>query len=85
MEGIENILRVGARKLDARLYANLVEEAGGLDKLEMLQHHENIDVYRKAVNIVREFFDNDEMDADQDDDNALQSNGQPKQPAKFYF
>jgi len=38
-------------------YAQLVDEAEGLDKIEELQNHTNEDIYDKAVNILETFFD----------------------------
>lgn len=63
LEGIENILRVGqneAAKSDStNHFAELVEECGGVSKLEMLQQAENIEVelYEKAGQIVKNYFE----------------------------
>ena len=38
----------------------MIEEAGGVDKLEQLQNHDNSDVYRKALEMVERFFNPDE-------------------------
>lgn len=38
----------------------MVEECGGVDKLEELQNHENMDIYKKALEIVERFFSADE-------------------------
>lgn len=66
MEGIENILRVGridaeANEDNVNKYAELIEECSGLDYLETLQQHDNEEVYNKAVNILKEFYDSDEQ------------------------
>lgn len=41
-------------------YAQLVEDAEGLDKVEALQDHPNEDLYEKAVHILETYFDIDE-------------------------
>ena len=38
-------------------YANMVDEAEGLDKIEDLQNHEQEEIYDKAANILEAFFD----------------------------
>lgn len=63
LEGIENILRVGAneaQKTNGRnQYALYVEECGGVDQLELLQQMENVEVeiYEKAAHLVKKYFD----------------------------
>jgi len=66
LEGLENILKVGEQ--DAKnsagrnQFADLVEEAQGLDKIEQLQVHQNIDIYEKAVKILENYFAAQEED-----------------------
>ncbi|EIE22441.1 importin alpha [Coccomyxa subellipsoidea C-169] len=63
LEGIENILKVGEAEKElagpsgVNAYANLVDEAEGLDKIEDLQNHANEEIYDKAANILEAFFD----------------------------
>lgn len=65
LEGLENILRVGERDKEDKNselneFARLVEAAGGLDKIEALQTHNNEEVYEKAVRLLEVFFAADE-------------------------
>merc|ERR1719419_1648080 len=68
LEGLENILKVGEgdkTRTDGRnLFAQKVEECGGLDSLENLQAVESIDdeVYQRLIIIVRKFFGGEDQD-----------------------
>lgn len=89
MNGLENILRVGqmeahkdgaAKGANANPYAVLVEECGGLDKIEFLQQHENTEVYVKAYEMIEKYFGGGEEEREdaalaplvQDDQQAFQ-------------
>ena len=61
LEGLENILKVGACDQDemgttVNPFAAAVDEAGGLEKIEMLQQHPNNDIYEKAIKIMEAYF-----------------------------
>ena len=44
-------------------YALFVEEAGGMVTIHNLQQHDNIEIYRKAYNIMDKYFpDDDDVD-----------------------
>ncbi|KAJ0250117.1 Importin subunit alpha-3 [Hirschfeldia incana] len=66
LEAVENILVVGeALKSsgltgDENLFAALVEEGGGLEKIENLQTHDNDEIYQKAVKILEKFWTEDD-------------------------
>ncbi|CAF0823214.1 unnamed protein product [Adineta steineri] len=58
--GLENILKLGAaeakRTNGPNPYAIMIEECFGLDKIEYLQSHENIEIYQKAFHIIETYF-----------------------------
>jgi len=65
LEGLENILKIGeqdAKNTGRNHYADIIEEAQGLDKIEQLQVHQNIDIYEKAVKILETYFAAQEED-----------------------
>uniref|UniRef100_A0A0A9XP06 Importin subunit alpha n=1 Tax=Lygus hesperus TaxID=30085 RepID=A0A0A9XP06_LYGHE len=67
LNGLENILRLG--ETDAKThgtvnpFAVIIEECYGLDKIEFLQSHENMEIYQKAFDIVDRYFGSEEDDA----------------------
>lgn len=71
LEGLENILKVGEAEKnlgtsgDVNLYAQMIDDAEGLEKIENLQSHDNNDIYEKAVKILETFWleDDDEESA----------------------
>lgn len=67
LEGLENILKVGENDAHntngINKFATLVEEAEGLDKIEILQRHHNHDIYEKAVKILENYFAAEEEDS----------------------
>ena len=70
LDGLDNILKVGESDKQTagpgaiNKYAQYVEEAGGMVTIHNLQQHDNIDIYKKAFNIMDKYFpDEEEMDA----------------------
>ena len=63
---MENILRLGEQESKetgtANPYAVIIEEVFGLDKIEFLQSHENIEIYQKAFDIIERYFGTEEED-----------------------
>eukprot|EP00088_Acartia_fossae_P056957 TRINITY_DN663_c0_g1_i10.p1 TRINITY_DN663_c0_g1~~TRINITY_DN663_c0_g1_i10.p1 ORF type:complete len:543 (+),score=153.26 TRINITY_DN663_c0_g1_i10:47-1675(+) len=68
LNGLENILRLGEQEAKTtggpNPYAVIIEEVFGLDKIEFLQSHENIDIYKKAFDIIERYFGTEEEDKD---------------------
>ncbi|PPR95175.1 hypothetical protein GOBAR_AA25503 [Gossypium barbadense] len=69
LEGLENILKVGEAEKnlghtgDVNLYAQLIDDAEGLEKIENLQSHDNNEIYEKAVKILETYWVEDEDEA----------------------
>ncbi|KAJ2419355.1 Importin subunit alpha-1, partial [Coemansia sp. RSA 2531] len=49
-------------------YALYIEEAGGMEKIHNLQLHDNIEIYKKAYNIIDKYF---AEEGDDEEDNEL--------------
>lgn len=68
LNGLENILKVGqqvsSNQQQQNPYATLIEECGGLDKIEFLQQHENMEVYLKAYDLIEKYFGASNEDED---------------------
>eukprot|EP00126_Sphaerothecum_destruens_P003724 Sdes_comp17507_c0_seq1m6738 len=63
LDCLENILKIGqadAEMTGTNKYAEYIEEAFGLDKIEFLQNHENEQIYKKAFDIVEQYFQGEE-------------------------
>ena len=59
LSGLENILRAGgeaASNNGNNPYAVMIEECYGLDKIEFLQSHENMEIYQKAFDLIEKYF-----------------------------
>ena len=69
LDGLENILRVGEadkeRNAGINQYALFIEEAGGMEKINNLQIHENEEIYKKCYDIIDKYF-NEEEDEEAD-------------------
>ena len=66
LDGLDNILKIGEADKEAagpgavNQYANFVEEAGGMLTIHQLQHHDNLEIYKKAFYIMDKYFPDDE-------------------------
>lgn len=54
LDGLGNMLKVAGAEHE--VVAGIIEESGGLDKIEKLQHHKNEDIYKLAYSIVDKYF-----------------------------
>jgi len=70
LDGLDNILKVGEADKQAagpgavNQFALFVEEAGGMVTIHNLQSHDNLDIYKKAFNIMDKYFpDEEDVDA----------------------
>ncbi|XP_010548966.1 PREDICTED: importin subunit alpha-2-like [Tarenaya hassleriana] len=78
LEGLENILKVGeAEKTmgntgDVNYYAQLIDDAEGLEKIENLQSHDNNEIYEKAVKILETYWLEEEDEASPPGDGSAQ-------------
>ncbi|KAF1895462.1 hypothetical protein Lal_00044112 [Lupinus albus] len=76
LEGLENILKVGESEKslgntgDVNLYAQMIDDAEGLEKIENLQSHDNNEIYEKAVKILETYWVEDEEETLPPGDNA---------------
>lgn len=54
LDGLSNMLKMaGDGAMDV---ANLIEECGGLDRIEALQSHEKNEIYKMAYDIIEQYF-----------------------------
>ncbi|KAF9620933.1 hypothetical protein IFM89_015330 [Coptis chinensis] len=66
LEGLENILKVGETDKEmgesggVNKFAQMVDDCGGLDKIENLQSHDNNEIYEKAVKLLEKYWLEDE-------------------------
>ncbi|GCC17590.1 importin subunit alpha-4-like isoform X1 [Chiloscyllium punctatum] len=62
LDGLNNILKVAGS--DTNTLVEMIEECGGLEKIEALQQHENEDIYKLAFEIIDHYFCGEEIDED---------------------
>lgn len=57
LDGLGNMLKLAGT--ESMVITTAIEEAGGLDKMEKLQHHKNEDIYKLAYAIIDKYFNSD--------------------------
>jgi len=57
LDGLNNMLKLAGAEVES--VAAMVEECGGLDKIESLQNHENVEIYKLAYEIIEQYFSDD--------------------------
>ncbi|CAH1780889.1 unnamed protein product [Owenia fusiformis] len=63
LDGLNNILKMAGNEIE--IVTNKIEECGGLDKIEYLQNHENVEIYKLAYEIIDQYFsENDDIVGD---------------------
>lgn len=82
LEGLENILKVGEAEKsngntgEVNVFAQMIDDAEGLEKIENLQSHDNNDIYEKAVKILETYWL-------EEDDEQLPSGDAPQSGFNF--
>jgi len=63
LDGINNMLKMAGQH--AEQIATLIEECDGLSKIEDLQNHENVEIYKLAYDIIEQYFSDDVAEGDE--------------------
>lgn len=85
LDGLDNILKVGEMDRETagpgavNQYALFVEEAGGLMTIHQLQHHDNLEIYKKAYFIMDKYF------PDEEDEEGGAAEGEFQVPNPFVY
>ena len=57
LDSLANLLAAAETMNELEKVSLHVEECGGLERIEQLQNHENVDVYRKSLTVIEQYFD----------------------------
>ena len=56
LDGLANILAAAEKMGELEKVSHHVEECGGLDRVEALQSHDNVEIYHKSLAILEQYF-----------------------------
>lgn len=56
LDGLANILAAAEKMGELEKVSLHVEECGGLDRVEALQSHDNVEIYHKSLAILEQYF-----------------------------
>jgi hypothetical protein len=56
LDGLANTLTAAEKLGELEKVSLMIEECGGLDRIEDLQSHENIEIHHKALEILEQYF-----------------------------
>jgi len=73
LDGVKNILTTAEKLGETDKVAIMIEECGGLDKIEALQCHQNETIYQSCKEIIETFFpDGDQVEESQSEGTCFQ-------------
>jgi importin subunit alpha-6/7 len=79
LDGLENILKIGEMDKPmaggVNIFADHIEQAGGLDKINTLQTHDNTEIYKKSYSIIATYFSDEDEETGLEPANVDQSTG----------
>ncbi|XP_046360830.1 importin subunit alpha-1-like [Haliotis cracherodii] len=88
LDALQNIITAAEKINQHEAVTMMIEEVGGVDKIEQLQNHENEQVYNVALYIIEKYFGEEEEDENvapaETNDNMYQFNAAASVPAQGF-